>query len=364
MADPSKFYGLLVLATGRTVAPKLLPELHLNIWEKKSWGFFESAFLDVGVMLDATDTAQTLEFVLPWSVKNTHLEDLSLRLQERGATPAIFNESWVSSASNGGAGLVTDPVSKEIFTVVETHGDLLVYEHNKGTKQEQHSIRLNIPAIKKKAVTASATAKRMYVRFRVKDVPRSFYRVSLNPRDWIFLSSWQRTEIIDFRMNVRRGVPVGFEQLLNGTFLEFSKVHLFLMKSRAQDIVFEDKWFRSCRSLEDEHFWAGYSLANNPNDWQRFWSRQRVKSSLGYQWTKVTDKNSATGAGAAVKEFGTLARFKDVRFGIIKFIVVAGLVGATGNMFWDAVKYRYETAPIAGKVQEWLTRAPNTGNRE
>lgn len=354
MAEPSSFYGLLVLATGRTAPPDQLPELHLNIWEKKDWWCVESAFLDVGVMLDTSDTALTFEFVLPWKVENDDLEDLSLRLHERGAVPAIFNESWVSSNSNGGAGLVTDPISHEVFTVVQTHNDLSVYDHNEGTKHQQRTIRLNMHGIKTKSDSANPEAKRMYVRFRVKNVPRTFYRVSINPKDRILLSSWQRTEIIDFRMNVRRGVPLGFDQLLKGAFVEFAKVHLFLMKSRDQDIVFEDKWFRSCRSLEDEHFWANYSLPPSTNDWMRFWSRQRVKSSLGYQWTKEPIANKPN----AVTEFGTLARFKSVRFGVFKFIVVAGLVGGVGNAFWDAVKYRYDGSPIAHTVQEWLARTP------
>ena len=173
----------------------------------------------------------------------------------------------------------------------------------------------------------------MYVRFRVKNVPEHFYRVTITPRDTIFLSSWQRTEIIDFRMNVRRGVPSGFEQLVNATFIDFKKVHLFLMKSSDQDIVFEDKLFRSCRSLEDEHFWANYSIDVNSKEEEKELSRKRVKNSLGYQWTKTIVN------GLPISEFGTLARFKNVRFGLVKFVIAAGLVGALGNIAWDAVKY-------------------------
>jgi len=54
-----------------------------------------------------------------------------------------------------------------------------------------------------------------------------------------------------------------------------------------------------------------------------------------------------------------LARFKNIRFGLVKFVIVAGLVGALGNMVWDAVKYRYDGSQIATRVQEWLTRTPD-----
>lgn len=360
MAD-STFYGLLVFATGRTATPAVLPELHLNIWEKERLWPLESAFLDVGLMLDVADTAQTFEFVLPWAISNSDIEDLAPRLQEAGAIPAIFNEGWVCSNSNGSAGFVTDPATNDVFTFVEVGADLKLYFHNPGTTNAQQSITLNLPAIKSKSHSASQSAKRMYVRFRVKNVPKTFYRVSINPKDRIFLSSWQRTEIIDFRMNVRRGVPLGFENKVNGIFATFQKVHLFLMKSRDQDIVFEDKRFKSCRSLEDELFWANYSLSAKSNDYHRFWSRQRVKNSLGYQWTKTIEKNQVTGVDIPVGEFGTLARFKSVRFGIIKFIIIAGLVGALGNMVWDTVKYRYESATITTTIQGWLARTPEKG---
>lgn len=360
MSD-SNFYGLLILTTGRSNAPDVLPELHLNIWEKEHPFSWDSAFIDIGLMLDVAETAQTFEIVLPWHISDKDIEDLAPRLQESGAIPAIFNESWVCSNSNGSAGYVTDQATNSVFTFVEMGTDLVIHAHNPGTRNQQQTIRLKVPGIQAKSKSAMLSATRMYVRFRVKKVPKTFYRVSINPKDRVFLSSWQRTEIIDFRMNVRRGIPLSLAHNINGAFVEFQKVHLFLMKSRDQDIVFEDKLFKSCRSLEDEHFWANYALAAKSNDWERFWSRQRVKSSLGYQWTKTIEKNLSTGENKPVTEFGTLARFKRIRFGIVKFIIIAGLVGALGNMVWDGVKYRYESAAITTVIQEFLARTPVKG---
>jgi hypothetical protein len=364
MADTS-FYGLLVLACNRSAPPAVLPELHLNIWEKKKNWIFEAAFLDIGLMLDVEETAETFEFVLPWSVSEQDLEDLSLRLQDAGAIPAIFNEGWVCANTNGSAGYVNGPGSEPLFTFVQLGTDLEVYTHNPNSSHAQQSIRLNVRGIQSKSKSANQAVKRMYMRFRVKNVPNHFYRVSINPRDRLLLSSWQRTEIIDFRVNVRRGIPLGFEgNRIKGNLVAFRKVHLFLMKSRDQDIVFEDERFKSCRSLDDEHFGASYSLAANPSDWHKFWSRLRVKNSLGYQWTKKIEKDPITNADLPVIEFGTLARFKKVRFGITKFIIAAGIVGALGNMVWDGVKFRYEGAPIAAKVKAWIARTSDAGERK
>lgn len=344
------FYGLLVLSTGRTAPPSILPELHLNLWERGDapWSF--TAFLDIGLMIDVSDTAQTFEFALPWEVKKDDLEDLALKVLAQNGVPAIFNESWNSSSSNGRAGYVTTG-SGEIFTVVEPNSDLLVYEHNPGTNNRLVTIRLKVPGLLAKSQSVSPAAKRMYVRFRIKRVPHSFYQVDINPKDRILLSSWQKTEIIDFRMNVRRGVPLSFDTNLGGEFVDFSKVHLFLMKSRDRDIVFEDKWFRACRSLEDEKFWAGYSLSAKSFSLLAFWSRRHVKNSLGYQWTRTAQKDSS-GNIISVREFATLARFKKIRFGLLSFIMAASIVGAAGNALWDGVKIKFGDTDVA----RWIER--------
>lgn len=175
------------------------------------------------------------------------------------------------------------------------------------------------------------------------------------------MSSWQRTEIIDFRLNVRRGVPLGLEHSI-GRFVQFAKVHLFLMKSRNQDIVFEDTLFKACRSLEDEKFWADYSLPKVADSRARKKNLAHVKKSLGYQWTKVSVA-TAGGTITPVKEYGILARYKDVRFGILKFVLIALVVGALGNALWDAVKLRFGETPTARKIQEWIAPAPNVGDQ-
>lgn len=351
MSAPS-FYGLLALSTGRTTQPAILPELHVNLWESGDAPWSRTAFVDIGLMIDVNDTAQTFEFAFPWEVKKDDIEDLALKVLEQNAVPAIFNEIWTSTTSNGRAGSITTS-NGDVFTVVEPNSDLLVFEHNPGTTNRLVTVQLKVPGLKAKSNSACNTAKRLYVRFRIKRTPHSFYQVDINPKDRILLSSWQKTEIIDFRINVRRGIPLGLDTNLGGEFLDFSKVHLFLMKSRDNDIVFEDKWFRACRSLEDEKFWASYSLSKTAIPWLQFWSRRHVKNSLGYQWTREATTDSS-GNKIPVREFSTLARFKKIRFGLISFILIASIVGALGNAFWDGLKIRYAESDTTKSIVQFL----------
>lgn len=336
-------YGLLCFARGGPVpttpvsaqtgalAPAL-PELHLNVWEQDPGKDSKSpdSFLDIGLMLDAQDQTTSIELVFPRKMSAGSVVDLSPIVTQAQAIPAIFNESWavVHMGSQGSDSVVYDPTDvNKSFAVVSINGVITETQHG-----GHDALSISVPELmtRANAVAQSArrTIERVYIRFRLLEFRKEYYSVGAGERtsDW-WQPSWQRTEDIDFRVNVRRGAPPRLEKQI-GRFLEFSKVHLFLMRSRDKDIVFQDKLFKASRSLEDEEFWAQYSIYGTQLSPEA--SRKRVQNSLGYHW-------KAAGSDP-VKEFGTLARFKVVEFGIGKFVAVALVVGAMGNMLWDGVK--------------------------
>lgn len=336
MNNNANFYGLLCFS--KEASPSKVeyvrPELHLNIWEKGS-----EVHLDIGLLLDKNDPSASLELFFPWKLisaegqKTPDIEDLAKRISTQDAIPAVFNESWsVTSHANSSGYVISEPTNKkELFTVIDSSTVLRAKEHG----DKAHVVSINVRDLLIKSSSLSEQAPKVYIRFRVKSVPKDFYCVGIVQKDRWWLSSWQKTEIIDFRLNVRRGVPADLEQSV-GSFVEFSKVHLFLMRSRDQDIIFEDTLFKSCRSLEDEEFWAEYSSNGSIEDKKR--SLENVKQSIGYQWSKKRGQE----INATVKEFGILARFKKVEFGIGKFLIWALVLGALGNAMWDGTKLIYE----------------------
>lgn len=346
-------YGLLCFAKGATgwvaraaagPAPALpvAPELHLNIWERAPTKGTPApdAFLDVGIMLDVNDPTTSLELVFPTKVESGTVQDLAAVVSDPKAVPAVFNESWAvaSLGTHGADAVVYDPAGlSRSFAIVSTQGAITEVQHA-GHDALSIAIQPLIARAKSLSQSHQKNVASVYLRFRILAIKPDFYAVGAGSHndDW-WMPSWQRTEDIDFRLNVRRGAPPGLESTV-GRFVEFSKVHLFLMRSRDKDIVFLDKLFKASRSLEDEEFWAQYSLTSGQTMSE---NRLRVKNSLGYQWSKFADPEP-------VREFGTLARFKVVEFGIGKFIAVALLVGAAGNMLWDAAKAGYGliTAPV------------------
>jgi hypothetical protein len=374
----SPTYGLLCYARGGVGSSCLtgdtptLPEIHLNIWEREERWLRRAAesSLDIGLMIDVLDKTQSIELIFPSKVPLSNVEDLSAVVSTPSAVPAIFNESWAvnSMGTQGTDSVVHDPANSNMaFAIVSTVGAL---------REESHlgydALSIDIPFLITKGHNVANALRwsisRVYIRFRILEIPRRFYCVGagMHNEDW-WMPLWQRTEDIDFRLNVRRGAPAGLETHI-GRFVEFSKVHLFLMRSRDKDIVFQDKLFNSSRSLEDEGFWAQYSLVGPSTAKSLRVSRERVQNSLGYHWKAKPDPANPT----SVKEFATLARFKIVEFGIGKFLLVALLLGAAGNALWDGVQVLWSmsnsakphpTAAVDTKPQEAQANAVSDGAR-
>lgn len=333
-----------------------LPEIHLNVWERDdSQTKKGEAFLDVGLMFDRQEPATTIELIFPWKVQDSDVIDLSSVIAASDAVPAIFNESWAVS-DQGGDYVVYDPRNASpSFALVSIVGAWTAKKHvaqwgagPTARKVDVYSISIDVSELLKRAITASKATnhhiEKLYTRFRVLNIRRDFYCVGAdNGGADISAVLQQRTEDIDFRLNVRRGAPPNLEKAL-GRFVEFSKVHLFLMRSRDKDIVFQDKLFKASRSLEDEDFWARYSLEKATGKQTEIETNlRRVKRSLGYQW-------KSGGKGEAVKEFGTLARFRIVKLAVLPFILWALVLGVAGNVLLDVGKGLYSIWKPDGPV--------------
>lgn len=350
----SPTYGLLCFAKGGVDSSEppngdpSLPEIHLNIWErepKKRSSRPTNSSLDIGLMIDVLDQTQSIELIFPTKVPLSNVEDLSAVVSTPSAVPVIFNESWAVNSFNaqGTDSVVHDPTNPSMaFAIVSTNGAM-----KETTHLGHEALSIDLPSLIAKghavAKALGRTIGRVYVRFRILQIERHFYCVGAgeHKEDW-WMPLWQRTEDIDFRLNVRRGAPAGLETHI-GRFVEFSKVHLFLMRSRDKDIVFQDRLFNSSRSLEDETFWAQYSLLGQQTPESLKASRERVQKSLGYHW-------KAKANPTPIKEFATLARFKIVEFGIGKFLLVALILGATGNALWDGAKGLWERSSSAARA--------------
>ena len=325
-----KFYGLLCLVSGRDLPEKGnesdYPNLHLNLWEH-----VDQVSLDIGLLIRKSFPSPTVYFYLPWKSAAGSVVDLTPRINSADAIAAIFNESWqVTQLPRSSSVTIRDPTDgRVLFQVISPANYLDIDSEN----DNSHRLRLDFGRLVR---VEPLEAEYIYLRFRIKGVPRDFYSVGLMQGDKGLVSSWTKDEFIDFRLNVRRGAPPDLERQI-GRYLSFSKVHLFVMRHRSNELVFQDSAFKSCRSLEDEHFWARYShVDDRPTAEQLASTRAHVMSSLGYQWTKRML------ADVPVHEFGILARFKRIELSILRFLVYVVAIGAAGNALWSFIVFLFE----------------------
>lgn len=331
-------------ATDRTT-PKIEDELHVNLWEDGS-----EPVLDLGLMIHDWTKLDAIQVDLPWKVEPKDVSDLGVRLNSEKAVAAVFNEvveysgradqSYASISFHQHRQIGTERGKEALkeFTLLRLSSKAFRTNHSVAADRTTSTqLRVAIP----KALPLSAgdkTPQCIYVRFRIRGVPKAVYASEFKQQDRNLLSSSTETRIIDFRINVRRGVP---DEVLSAdegvAFPNFKKIHFFLTVHRSEICEFQSQSFVGCRSLVDEDEWAEYIRDKSSAGFLR---QNSMRDYLGYQWTAKADAESSK-PRRGVKDLLVLGRFYRHRSSflyIIRFLILGVVFGMIGNGLWDVVK--------------------------
>jgi hypothetical protein len=313
-------------------------ELHVNLWE-----IDHECFMDIGMMIGDRDVTDAVQIDLPWKIDISDISDLGARLNSEKTIAAIFNEvvhyDGFAEGNFANISFRRDNGDFGEFTLLRLNSrfyDLQEVFLSDGGVVSQLTVRLPRPVDGHKS--------RAYIRLRIRGVPKEMYTSTFRQQDRNLLSSSTETRIVDFRINVRRGVP---DELLSGYdsahFPQFSKIHCFLTTERGDECVFQSKNYNGCRSLVDEDVWNEY-IKRDMRDGVP--PEMSVRNYLGYQWTASYrphggDKNSAPPPG--VKDLAVLGRFSKTTSGsiyIVRFLMLGLLFGVSGNALWNILAPR------------------------
>jgi hypothetical protein len=328
-------------------AEEPLDELHVNLWEvreKASKRQRKTSALDLGVMISDWEAVEAVLVDLPWAVQREDVSDLGNRLNSEKTIAAIFNEivRYDGCAGESFARVsfrATDPVDQaaedgKAFALLRLPGRAYsVNEIRLGHGVSSTQLKIELPTFSELKATG---AKKIYLRFRIDCVPRVVYSHTFEQADRNLLSSSLETRIIDFRINVRRGIPdelFATDKALR--FPKFKKIHFFLTINRGQVCDFESKNFVGCRSLVDEAVWNEYVHGTTSCA-----SSDGMKQFLGYQWTESASSHSNS-RSRGVKDLVVLGRFSSYNSTFpkaLRFLVVGLYFGAIGNGLWDVLK--------------------------
>jgi hypothetical protein len=310
---------------------ELEDELHVNLWETGRDRL--SPFMDVGVMIGQRKEYCAVVVDFPWKVELKDVSDLGARLNGEKSVAAIFNEvvhyDGFAEGNFANISFRKDGKDEKPFSLIRLNTQLFKVD-SIFLSDESQCTRLTItlpgrPAFVKK----EDQRKSAYIRFRIRNIPPTVYSMNFTQKDRALISSNTETRIIDFRINVLRGVP---EELLSGNerlkFPKFKRIHCFLTTIRDEICVSDTQDYKGYRSLMDEEVWNEYIRLDSSVGVS---DESSVRNYLGYQWT-------ASREGATVKDLIVLGRFSKVRsdyVSIARFISLVLIFGVAGSAVWD-----------------------------
>ncbi len=307
-------------------------QLHINLWELD-----QRRLLDIGILIDRTTRLDCIQVDVPWRAQKDDVFDLGSRLDNEKILAAIFNDLVVYQGTNDiHPPLVKFPGSPDkTFVILRLNSFCFTIEHivlSDGIVCTR--IKIKFPATN----YSIQDAPRAYIRFRISNIPEAVYTTKFLQKDRNLLSSSAETRIVDFRINVRRGVP---DDVLAGNidviYPPWEKIHFFLTIDRVRELLFDGENFIACRSLEDEDIWNGYTATNRNN----LEGSTSVTNYLAYQWSAKAKKETESSTLKPVKDMVALARFSYVTsswLNLFRFLILALAVGAAGNGMWNIVE--------------------------
>ncbi|MGJ7550375.1 hypothetical protein [Pseudomonas alloputida] len=331
-------------ADSKDAAPAPLPlhlhaarkdELHVNLWETGQGHF--SPFLDIGVMVGMRADVEAVVVDLPWLLDEKHVSDLGSRLNGEKSVAAIFNEvvhyDGFAEGNFANISFRKDGLDHKPFSLLRLNSNSFNIERTYWSEGGSCSrLVVKLPEMNEDTVKNEDRRKSAYIRFRIRNIPPSVYSVKFNQKDRALISSTNETRIIDFRINVLRGVP---EELISTnvplSFPKFERIHCFLTTLRDEECASVTNHYKGYRSLMDEDVWNEYIRLDSS---VAISDSNNVRNYLGYQWTASAGKEP----GAYAKDLVVLGRFTKLRsnyWSIARFIFLVILFGAAGSGIWD-----------------------------
>lgn len=310
---------------------ELEDELHVNLWETGRDRI--SPFMDVGVMIGQRDEYCAVVVDFPWKVELKDVSDLGARLNGEKSVAAIFNEvvhyDGFAEGNFANISFRKDGKDEKPFSLIRLNSQLFKVD-SIFLSDESQCTRLTITLPSRPALVKDEDKRNSaYIRFRIRNIPPTVYSMNFLQKDRALISSNTETRIIDFRINVLRGVP---EELLSGNgklkFPKFKRIHCFLTTIRDEVCVSDTDDYKGYRSLMDEEVWNEYIRLDSSVGVS---DENSVRNYLGYQWT-------ASREGETVKDLIVLGRFSKVRSdyaSIARFISLVVIFGLSGSAVWD-----------------------------
>jgi hypothetical protein len=234
--------------------------VHVNFWRHIRRDGTDITLLDIGLLLENTKGIGKFYLYLPISADIAQISDLGRLLAEERTLTAVFNESLhVRRAADDKSftALNDDDVVQFQCQYVSLEEDVEFRTDHFGADKKGTLITFDGPFC---ARLRQDDPQYIRLRFALDAEAVSEFITNTTPEDSLLLSTFARTEIIEFRFNERRNYPphvIGYTRADNATEFNVSEVNYFLIRDVRFDYILSHADFRKMRKLEGDR-WRAY----------------------------------------------------------------------------------------------------------
>ncbi len=241
-------------------------------------------FLDIGIKIKEINNVSSINLFVPFQLEKCDICDLGETISNnQNLLTAIFNErNGVDRQPN--KSLVKITLFKEscqsvnesflIFNADEIN-DIITSPHQQGNQKNPKTIGTIIKIKTNNINIDSEINIPVYFRIRIKflsskildkilheDKQKDFWLQSSiahedKQKDFWLQSSIAKKQFIDFRFNEKRNLPKTIQNEYAGKFLHITKIHFFLIREFADELVISDPKLSGYRVLEKD-IWLEY----------------------------------------------------------------------------------------------------------
>ncbi|MCP8686082.1 hypothetical protein [Marinobacterium sedimentorum] len=336
-------------------------ELHFNYWSLNN-GL--TNYIDIGVKISEAGLFDSINFYLPFNIDQIDYKpDLGKRVCENLVlVSAIFNspakhESHTETKGVYDFSFTTDTESPQLrfFTQILLASDSLGgVTLERSNHENEKGCLLKFPRDLFEIETKVDTKTKFdnYFRFRVilkSDAHRSISQI-YEAKDSFITNHFEKTEMVDFRVNETRNLPEKIRANLND-HSHLSRIHFFLIREANSEYKMSHSQYSRCRILEDD-LWNKYLEQDDSSK-----KKKKQSQMLIYHW-KTKEKEEDIDHFSAFAKF-TRRNVTNLNILVILVVLVALSIfsGLLTNLTWSSMHKEVESCELADGTQE----APSTG---
>ncbi|MGN0711804.1 MAG: hypothetical protein ACI4LO_08580 [Anaerovoracaceae bacterium] len=303
-------------------------DLHINLWnipkaEYKRNIDTTEPFIDFGLKIKGFRRVEELIISFPFELFEDEFEDLYEKVSKRNIARAIFNDSTIECSTCAEYMYLEMKDEKQktlLINLAKRNSFAKGFSMEKSQEGDEKYTLFKLDFREIKNDRCYDEYDDIYLRFRIRSKKlKEMLFCRLQTVNWLLLSDFSTTQIIDFKVNKERNLSADLCRHLakkGFDFSEFDKIHFLVMNQATEQISILSNHFEECRKLEEK-------------DWDEYLSgKYKTDEVLVYHFKDKKKENCK-------KEFSGLLKITAVKVNwkrIFAYIVAVLLIGSVGSL--------------------------------